>query len=445
MHSSPFCGMGVLPGSSRILRADTGHEVTLCSLPTGVGHIPVWSLDERMRMTSRPMARVLPSGRADVLRVRLASGRELEATGQQAFLTVCGWVPLANLGVDDRIAIPRRVSAPLKCETMPNAEVILLAHMIGDGSCVKRQPIRYASIDEENLAAVSTAATHFGITAVRDEYAAARVTTLRLPAPFRLARGIRNPIALWLDELGLFGLRSYEKFVPARIFALSDDQTALFLRHLWATDGSVRWDAKGRQAHVYYASTSRQLIDDVTHLLLRHNIHGRIKRVLKSGYRDCWHLSIDGADNQTLFLRDIGVHGARGIAAIATLAELEPLVRNTNVDTIPKEIWARVRARLADRQLPIRAFQGSMGSKFCGSAMWKAAPSRGRLARAAAILADAELAMYATSDVFWDRIVEITSSGEQDVFEVEVLGTHNLVAQGISTHDSSKPSSSSDE
>ena len=58
-------------------------------------------------------------------------------------------------------------------------EIILLAHMIGDGSCVRNQPIRYASIDERNLAAVANAAKHFGVTAVRDDYAAARVTTLR--------------------------------------------------------------------------------------------------------------------------------------------------------------------------------------------------------------------------------------------------------------------------
>ena len=37
---------------------------------------------------------------------------------------------------------------------------------------------------------------------VRDEYAAARVTTLRLPAPYRLTHGRRNPIAAWLDEDG---------------------------------------------------------------------------------------------------------------------------------------------------------------------------------------------------------------------------------------------------
>ena len=67
------------------------------------------------------------------------------------------------------------------------------AHLIGDGSFVKRQPLRYASIDEANLRAVTTAALHFGVIAVRDEYPAARCTTLRLPAPFPLTHGKRNP------------------------------------------------------------------------------------------------------------------------------------------------------------------------------------------------------------------------------------------------------------
>ena len=89
---------------------------------------------------------------------------------------------------------------------------------------------------------MTTRRKHFGVTAIRDEYAAARVTTLRLPAPYRLARGKRNPIAAWLDSSGLFGKRSHEKFVPQEVFALPNDQVALFLRHLWATDGSVRWD-----------------------------------------------------------------------------------------------------------------------------------------------------------------------------------------------------------
>ncbi|MGW4329408.1 replicative DNA helicase [Nocardia sp. NPDC004573] len=427
---------GCLPATTRILRADTGHETTLGDLLSGGEQPLVWSLDERMRMVARPMVKVFPSGRKEVFRLRLASGREVEATGNHPFLTLDGWIPLDKLTVGDRLATPRRVPEPVHTARMPEAEVILLAHMIGDGSCVKRQPLRYASIDEENLTAVTDAATHFGVTVARDDYAAARVTTLRLRAPNRLTHGKRNPIAAWLDGLGLFGLRSYAKFVPARVFALPNDQVALFLHHLWATDGSVRWDAKGRQARIYYASTSRRLIDDVAQLLLRLGVHSRIKKVTKPGYRDGWHLTIDGAENQTLFLRDIGVHGARGHSARAALAELEPIARNTNVDTIPREVWAKVRALLATRGMTHREFSAAMGSRFCGSTMWKHSPSRSRLARVAAVLEDAQIEMFATNDVFWDRIVEVTSIGEQDVYDGTVPGTHNFVAQGISVHNS---------
>ena len=156
----------------------------------------------------------------------------------------CRW---ASSTPGSRVAVPRHVPAPLASAELPEPEIILLAHLIGDGSFVRRQPLRYASTDEACLAAVTEAARHFGITAVRDDYPAARCTTLRLPAPYQLTHGKRNPVAAWLDGLGLFGLRSHEKFVPEPVFSLPKRQVRLFLRHLWATDGCVWWDA-GRSA-----------------------------------------------------------------------------------------------------------------------------------------------------------------------------------------------------
>jgi replicative DNA helicase len=58
------------------------------------------------------------------------------------------------------------------------------------------------------------------------------VTTLRLPAPYHLTHGKRNPISAWLDGHGLFGKRTYDEFVPAQVFAAPNEQIALFLRHL---------------------------------------------------------------------------------------------------------------------------------------------------------------------------------------------------------------------
>jgi replicative DNA helicase len=366
----------------------------------------------------------------------LASGREVEATANHPFMAFGGWTPLGELKVGDRLAVPRWVPEPVNTQRMDDSEVILLAHMIGDGSSVKRQPIRYASIDEGNLAAVATAATHFGVTAVRDDYAAARVTTLRLPAPYHLTDGKRNPIAAWLDRLGLFGKRSHEKFAPQEVFALPNDQVALFLRHLWATDGSVRWDAKVGLGRIYYASTSRRLVDDVMQLLLRIGVQSRIARTRKAGYRDCWLLWIDRAQNQTAFLTKVGVHGARGRNAERVLEELNLRARRPGADTVPKDVWRCIRRILADRNWTDQDFALATGTRFDGSKMWTHAPGRARLRRIAATFDDREFHDMATSDVFWDPIVEITSIGKQDVFDGTVNGSHNFVANLVSVHNS---------
>ncbi len=83
-----------------------------------------------------------------------------------------------------------------------------------------------------------------------------------------------------------------------------------------------------------------------------------------------------------------------------------------------------------------REFASAMGTQFCGSTMWKHAPSRQRLARVAAVLDRADLELHATNDVFWDEIVAIEPIGEQDVYDATVLGTHNFIANGIATHNS---------
>ncbi|HEY1841893.1 MAG TPA: replicative DNA helicase [Mycobacterium sp.] len=427
---------GCLTANTRILRADTGAEVTFGELMHSGERPLVWSLDEQLRMVARPMTNVFPSGRKEVFRLRLASGREVEATGNHPFMTLDGWMPLEQLTVGDRLAVPRSVPAPVDTQRMAESEVILLAHMIGDGSCVKRQPIRYASVDEANLAAVTVSAAYFGVTAVRDDYAAARVTTLRLPAPYRLTHGRRNPIAAWLDELGLFGLRSYEKFVPQAVFALPNDQVALFLRHLWATDGSVRWDKKFGGARIYYASTSRRLADDVQQLLLRVGVNSRITRMRKAAYRDCWHLWIDRAENQVAFLTKVGVHGARSRAAQTVVEELTTRVRRPGADTVPREIWNRVERALSSQRMSTREFAMAASIRLEGSTTWTHAPGRRRLHRVAALLQGRTLHDLATSDVFWDKVVEITRIGEHDVYDGTVPGTNNFVAQGISAHNS---------
>ena len=83
-----------------------------------------------------------------------------------------------------------------------------------------------------------------------------------------------------------------------------------------------------------------------------------------------------------------------------------------------------------------REFARRIGTQYCGSTLWKRAPSRQRLARIAEVLNSADLELQATNDVFWDEIKAVEPMGEQDVYDATVAGVHNFVANGIATHNS---------
>ncbi|TLY55696.1 MAG: hypothetical protein E6K50_02115 [Gammaproteobacteria bacterium] len=47
-----------------------------------------------------------------------------------------------------------------------------------------------------------------------------------------------------------------------------------------------------------------------------------------------------------------------------------------------------------------------------------------------------ELAQWASSDLFWDRVVANTPYGEEDVFDLTVPGVANWLADGVVSHNS---------
>ncbi|RFU42597.1 replicative DNA helicase [Actinomadura logoneensis] len=447
---------GCVTAATRLVRADTGAEVTIGELAaSGARDVPVWALDDRLKYVPRTMTHAFPSGRKEAFRVTLASGRRVEATANHPFLTHAGWTPLGELSPGDRVAAARHVPPPLEIRPWPEERVVLLAHLLGGGSFGHGEPVRYAGTDEACLSAVTDAARHFGVIAVRDEHDASRGTTLRV------TQGSGGPIAEWLDDLGLLGLRAPERFVPDEVFGLPKEQVALFLRHLWAAGGSVDWDAERGRCGVHFSSAGRRLVEDASRLLLRFGILPRVETVREAGGtvggagdilretggtvrgagetvrgagdRPVHRLRIDGAENQLAFFSAVRVLGARGVVAATAAKALRGARSNAGLDTIPADVWGDVRQVLQSQEA--RELVPAGGGAGEGTTV-KAAPGGQRLGRVAAVLGDAELEMLAVNDIVWDEIVSVESVGEQEVYDATVMGLHNFVANGIALHNS---------
>jgi replicative DNA helicase len=384
---------GCLTADTTLLRADTGAPITFADLlRDGHQDILVWSLDQHRRLVPSPITKVFPSGVKEVFQLRLASGREVKASGNHPFLTPGGWTPLEQLAVGDRLGIPRRIPEPVGAGLgWSEHRLGLLAHLIGDGCVLRKQPVRYTSADQANLAFVEAAArAQFGITPRR----VAQETWFHtyLPAPYRCVRGRINPLHAWFIELGISDLRSYQKRIPAILHSATNRELAIFLGHLWATDGNVTVPRTKTAPKVYYASSSRELADGVALLLARFGIVARIRKVTKPGYRPGFHVIVADGPSLLTFCREIGIHGARGEFATEMLSFLDGRAVNTNTDTLPIEVWDALDSD---------------------------------------VLSEAE-----SSDIYWDRVVAIEPLGPQPVYDATVKETHNFIANGINLHNS---------
>jgi replicative DNA helicase len=419
-------------GETLVVLAD-GRRLPIRDL---VGTTPdVVAVTDEGRLTTARSNLVWSVGRKPVFTVRFASGRRLRATAGHRLRGHDGWVEVGDLQPGQRLALARALREPPDPEPWPDARVLLLGHLVGDGSYLEGQPLRYTTASEENSEAVSAAAcTEFGVTVSRHP---GRGNWHQLVFSGNGNRWHKAGINRWLRELGLFGQRSHQKRLPPAVFRLPDLQVALLLRHLWATDGTVHVRKKGRGSNsVYFATCSRGLAEDVAALLLRVGIVARLRETPQPRGKPVHSVYVSGASAQRTFVARVGGFGPRAAQVDALRAVLDETAENTNVDTLPIEVFQQVRATMAGRGITQRAMAAARGTSFGGSAHFRFAPSRSVVAEYAEILEDETLRTWAASDLFWDRVVEVVPDGEEEVFDLSVPGPACWLADGIVSHNS---------
>jgi replicative DNA helicase len=419
-------------GDTLVCLAD-GRRVPIREL---VGTTPeVVSVGNGGKLGTAVSDRVWSVGRKPVFKLRLASGRSITTTAEHRLFGASGWVRVAELKEGDRLAMARETPEPENCISWPERRIALLGHLIGDGSFLTGQPMRYTTGSEANSRCVAEAA--------REEFGAAvkryagRGNWHQLLLSGNGNRWKPAGVNLWLRQLGIFGQRSHEKRIPPEAFRLSNDQVALLLRHLWATDGTIFARTKGRgSSTVFFATNSSGLAGDVAALLLRVGIVARIYTVRQGKHRPMFTVSVSGSSDQRRFLSRVGAFGPRLAQAEALSRHLRDKDVGTNVDTLPVQFFSDVKVRMKETGITTRQMARLRGTSYGGRAHFAFAPSRTILAQYAEILEDPKLAAHAASDLFWDRVVSIEPKGEEDVFDLTVPGPACWLADSIISHNS---------
>lgn len=398
---------GCLAGDTLIQDAVTGQLHNMKELADRKIQTPltVNALGEDLKIGKYTMTKVFYSGRKTLYKLTLRSGRTIKASANHPFRKLDTWTALENLQVGDRLAIPRALPST-NTSTLTNDELTYLAHLLGDGCILPKQPYHYTSADEINIDTVNRSAySLFGIQS--------RVVKQKnwyhsyFPSPYRLTHNRQHPITTCFNTLEIERVRAPEK-------------------------------GKSPEAAIYYASSSHTLSSQVQQLLLRLGISSTLySSTSKQGYRTMYHVNVQGCRHQIQFLTRVGSAGKRGEVVPYLLGQFSQINENPNIETIPEEAWKLfVRPAKDEAKLGWREVSDKLGMPYCGSTLFKSSISRNRMARLAEICHSKQLFYLAESDVYWDEILSIETLGEEDVYDATVPGVHNFVANDIIVHNS---------
>ena len=430
---------GCLTGDALVYLPREGIRRPIRDL-VGKSNFEVLAMDrETWRLRSALATRAFSTGRKQVFRLTTRLGRTVRATGNHKFLTIRGWQRLDELSEGDPIAVPGNLPGS-SFSSMRGEELALLGHLIGDGCTLPRHAIQYTSNERKLAELVADLSRRVFGSSVRPRVRRERRWfQVYLAAKEHLTHGKRNPVAAWMDELGVFGLRSHEKRVPDAVFSQPTLGVATFLRHLWATDGCVWFGGPRQTANVYYATSSPRLAQDVQTLLLRLGITARVRRHANPQKgKPQFHVAVTGGQDLVRFLEIVGALGAnkRGHAS-AIFEHFEDRARNPNRDLIPKEAWRDlVVPAMTENGMTTREMQAAIDTKYCGTALYKTGLGKERAMRVASAVRCEELVDLSLGDAYWDPIVSIEPDGVEEVFDLTVDGLHNFVADNVVVHNS---------
>ncbi len=458
-----FAGYGFnkcVHASTSIVDAESGERTTVGDLFARRRPFVVHALGDDLKLRARRVADVVWNGVRPVFELRTELGHRITATGNHPFRTFAGWTNLEDLKPGDRIAAPRKLDVRGRAVMAPH-EIIALAGLLAEGNTCHPTCLYFFGNDRTIVDDFVDAASQFEHSYARVYQRAngryevcistGRDTRFRpgqwpwnAAAKGSLAVAIdeapaRSGMFRWAKSLDLLGKTATRKRVPAVVHELSDAGLALFLGRLWTGDGFICNQA----LHVpFYSTSSPGLARDVQCLLLRLGIVSRIhdKQFKHRGStRPGYTVHLLGEESVERFVRVVTPHVVSRREQIdLLLGHLGATERGrVSKDTVPVEVREWIVEDVRAAGLDAQDILASTGARFdTATIRTKRGYRRATMRLIAEVTGSRRIRNLAASDVYWDRIVSIEYKGEEDVYDLEIEGDHNFVADGLIVHNS---------
>jgi intein/homing endonuclease len=384
--------------------------------------------DVSLKLGSSKVSNIFDTGRKRCLRLTTKTGRTIDVTPDHKFFTRRGWEKTSRLVVDkDYIALPRKLE--VKTNLVYDIKRLkLLAYLIADGNVSQR---------------------HTAIITKKDNFVVDEIKTL-VPAGHNIAvirnskgydyrihgrkngKGFTNEILIWLREIGLSGKRSHQKVIPDFVFQLDNKQIAVFLSRLFDCDGWVDKRSVG------YCSTSKRLILQIAHLLLRFGIVTRYRKKIPklNGKicRDAFELTIQNYTDLIVYNKEIGLFSKQDKLDKLMVKLKEVFKHPKKLDVIPEVTVKRFFDSL-DRSDPKHKEKwNKLRNTYCRKKIGRM--MRWRMQEIAELFDDDEFRTLGNSDIYWDPVIKIEPIGLKDTWDFEVENNHSYIANDIITHNS---------
>ncbi len=420
-----------LVGSSLILNAGTGQRVELREVFEKKLRFPVWGMNQQLQMQSSELGDVWEAGVKRIVRIRTQTGRVIKSSdGHVLFSERLQWEPVSCLREGDYIACPRKF--PLLRSrsqvTWNENRATLLGLLVGNGYLRGSATLTAASLEDAQLAC-KLAENEFGLRpAVKREHSS-EIALRVIFTTGSLTGAKKNPLTRWLRELGIWSKGAADKHAPDDLFRQPQEIVAAFLRGLFHADGSIVEFKKKKRYAVKLTTISERLARDVQHLLIRFGIIATIRNdkfrpsSLVFDGKGLWSVVIGSILEANKFIEEIGFLNQKQIKADSIVRS--KLNDSAHLDRLPT-IANRI---LTDARRESGLSHAQLGYRDQGKLM-----SRETARLAAEKLGSQALALLADSDIFWDKIVEVTILPGEMTYDVFVPEIHNFCADDVLHH-----------